>query len=329
MAERQIFIVGTGRSGTTILRKILGLHPRIYVYPNELRFIADTNGLVDLATDLTVNWNPFNASKAIDEFCSLMRTYLWKEPPHHTLLSAFYYLVLRGAGRKYRFVDFSNDVPTRHLQALLDRLVDEITVDRFNGYWYGTESYTARPNLHVTRRFEEKELYPILGAFVDDLLSYPLRGSSQSAWCDDTPINITQAHRIAQMLDSARLLHLYRDPRDVVASYADPDQPWAPNDPEIAAVWIREIMEHWFERREYIPDHQYLEVKYEDFVDDQEACCREICNFIGFEYDSDMEDVTLTSKSVGRYQSDLSADVLSALEDTVAPILDEYYATDC
>jgi hypothetical protein len=87
-------------------------------------------------------------------------------------------------------------------------------------------------------------------------------------------------------------------------------------------------MTHWFERRESIADDQYPEVKYEDVIGDQEAYLRKICNFIRVEYDSRMEDVMLRSESVGRYRSDLSPDVLSPVEDTVAPILDEYYATD-
>lgn len=325
MAERQIFIIGTGRSGTTILRKILGLHSQTYVYSHELRFIADTNGLVDLATDLTVNWNPFNASKAIDEFCSLMRTYLWKEPLHHTLISAFYYLVLQGGGRKYRFVDFSEDVPVSHLQSMLDRLIDEITVDQFAGHWYGTDSYTARPHLHVTQPFQEQELYPILGQFVDDLLSYPLKGTSKEVWCDDTPINIMQAHRIAKMLGSARMIHLYRDPRDVVASYADSRQAWAPNDPELSAIWVREIIEHWFQVRKLIPDHQYLEIKYEDMVKNQKENMIKILNFIGCEYDESLEGISLTDESVGGYKNEMSRGKIEKVNDVVKPILDEYY----
>ena len=325
MSQTQLFIIGTGRSGTTILRKILGLHSRIYVYSHELRFIADTNGLTDLATDLTVNWNPFNASKAIDEFCSLMHTYLWKEPPHHTLLSAFYYLILRGAGRKYRFVDFSRDVPVSHLQSVLDKLVEEITVDRFVGHWYGTDSYTARPHLHVTQRFQESELYPILGQFIDDLLSYPLKGTPKKVWCDDTPINIMQAHRIAKMLGSARMIHLYRDPRDVVASYADSRQAWAPNDPELSAIWVREIIEHWFQVRKLIPDHQYMEVKYEDMVGGQKEYIGNILDFVGCEYDEGVEDINLKDESVGRYKNEMSREEIDKVNNIVGPILDEYY----
>ena len=325
MSDQQLFIIGTGRSGTTVLREIVGRHSQIYVYPHELRFLTDTRGLVDLADTLTRNWNPFNASKAIEDFEELLRQYMWKEPLHHMALSVFYQFLLHGAGRKYRFIDLRKAVPLSHFEKVLSELIDRITLDQAEGYWLGTRSYKARPTMYVTRRFDEDELYPILGAFLDELLSYPLQGTPQTVWCDDTPINILNADRIAQMLESARLVHLYRDPRDVVASYADSGQTWAPDDPHLSAVWVREIIAHWLQVRERIPDEQYIEICYEELVREQEAYLREIARFVGLDYDASMMDIQLTDQSVGRYKNDFSPAQLSAVEEQVAPILETYY----
>jgi hypothetical protein len=43
-----IFVGGTGRSGTTIVAKILGAHPAYHMIPFELRFLSDKGGLCDL-----------------------------------------------------------------------------------------------------------------------------------------------------------------------------------------------------------------------------------------------------------------------------------------
>lgn len=50
MAPRWVFVGGTGRSGTTVMGRILGLHPELHLIDIELRFHTDEGGLLDLAS---------------------------------------------------------------------------------------------------------------------------------------------------------------------------------------------------------------------------------------------------------------------------------------
>lgn len=43
-----VFVGGTGRSGTTILARLLGSHPNFHLIPIEVRFLVDPGGLCDL-----------------------------------------------------------------------------------------------------------------------------------------------------------------------------------------------------------------------------------------------------------------------------------------
>jgi hypothetical protein len=47
-ADGPIFVGGTGRSGTTILGRILGSHAELKMVPTEVRFIVDHGGLCDI-----------------------------------------------------------------------------------------------------------------------------------------------------------------------------------------------------------------------------------------------------------------------------------------
>lgn len=68
-----IFIGGTVRSGTTVLAKILGMHPDVFVFPGEVRFITDPDGIISLNNGLVHNWSYFQADLAMERFLKLMK----------------------------------------------------------------------------------------------------------------------------------------------------------------------------------------------------------------------------------------------------------------
>ncbi|MEP5072315.1 MAG: sulfotransferase, partial [Crocinitomicaceae bacterium] len=65
---RIVFIGGTGRSGTTVLAKILSSHPNMMAFDFETRFLVDPDGLLSLFHTWNNNWSPYTASKALVRF---------------------------------------------------------------------------------------------------------------------------------------------------------------------------------------------------------------------------------------------------------------------
>jgi len=69
---KSIFIGGTGSSGTTILRKIISRHSKLYAFPFETRFLIDPDGIVDLYNGLLYGWAPYMIDKKIKRFRNLI-----------------------------------------------------------------------------------------------------------------------------------------------------------------------------------------------------------------------------------------------------------------
>jgi hypothetical protein len=126
-------------------------------------------------------------------------------------------------------------------------------------------------------------------------------------WGDKTPSYAKAMRRIERLLPEAHFVHLIRDGRDVRLSRIN--RVAEPPPIEIAAKrWRRRI-----ERSRRISSEleHYLEVRFEDLINDSEATLRRICAFVELDYDPAM----LTYHESARERLEEMADNLPAEHD--------------
>ena len=103
-------------------------------------------------------------------------------------------------------------------------------------------------------------------------------------WGDKTPHHMARVEAILAAHPDAQFVHVYRDPRDVVASLTKPTFPHASD----SALYNAEVVLQYlglFERsRARIPAGQLLDLRYEALVEDPEASLRAVCAFLGVAY---------------------------------------------
>ena len=108
-------------------------------------------------------------------------------------------------------------------------------------------------------------------------------------WIDKTPNNFLYLGIVAQALPEARIVHVRRHPLD--ACYAmyktlfRMAYPYSYDLDDLARYWLgyRELMAHW---RSVLPRERFLEVDYEDLVENQEAVSRRLVAHAGLEWDA-------------------------------------------
>jgi len=119
---------------------------------------------------------------------------------------------------------------------------------------------------------------------------------SASRWGDKNNFHCTQVAVLRAMFRDAQYLHIVRDPRDVACSYREvmrleSRSPYRPEFPidcgQIAEEWINNVNSIEREAKE-LPPAQYRVVRYEDLVNAPEQILREICTWLGLEFDSQM-----------------------------------------
>lgn len=212
-AGAPFFIIGSARSGTTLLRLMLNAHPEVAV-PPESRFVVEL----------------YKSSDAVDAT---------------QLLAAL--------ARHKRFEAW--DLPIEAVRDELGPGVSAAYADVMRA------AYRAYARVHGKRR-----------------------------WGDKTPRYVEHLPLLSKLFPDARFIHLVRDGRNVALSYAD--LPFGPKTVAKAArLWAERVASGVANGRDLGSD-RYLEIRYEDMVEDAEGQAKELCDFLDLPFDPGMLDYT-------------------------------------
>jgi hypothetical protein len=116
----------------------------------------------------------------------------------------------------------------------------------------------------------------------------------KSRWGDKTPRYVVNIPELAELFPSSRFIHLIRDGRDVALSYAD--VPFGPsNVAKAAELWANRVAKGLRDGR-VLERGRYIEIMYSDLVEDNEGEIKDICAFIGVDFEPSMLDPQETQK---------------------------------
>lgn len=108
--------------------------------------------------------------------------------------------------------------------------------------------------------------------------------AGKARWGDKTPPYVDWMKALARWYPRAHFVHIVRDGRDVALSVID--LPFGPSSLEEAAFqWTQRIARA---RRQARRLHRYVEVRFEDLVEDPAPVLRSVCQAIGLDWDPAM-----------------------------------------
>lgn len=159
-----------------------------------------------------------------------------------------------------------------------------------------------------------------LGRFYKRIVASLLSVQNKSLLLDDTPWNILFLPQILRLDDSVRCIHIYRDPRDVVASFSA--QVWMPNDLLRCARIYRAIMAQWFEIRKQIPAGVVFEVSLEHLAASPESVLGAVCDFLRIPWDPALLGIEFNRTHAGRWKTDFTVDQRESICKVLDPIIE-------
>ena len=266
-----IFIGGAGRSGTTLLNRLVGRHRQVFSFDHETRFIVDPDGIIFLLDALTTRYSAANAREALRRFERLVRVEL-TTPKRHP----------------YFGYDLTTSIEPAFLQERTDRYVASLVYGSFAGHdapdvpvsmgpiaravWRRknreNERHTGGASLKLVRFQPDRErILSTTSSYIDDLFTHAANARGKEAWCEKTPSNFLHFDFLHELFEGVVLVHVKRDPRGVVSSMRR--KPWAPGDVHGACHYLQSIYERWFQVREHLEANsvRWIEVKLEELCE--------------------------------------------------------------
>ncbi|NCG30292.1 MAG: hypothetical protein GWP27_07460 [Bacteroidetes bacterium] len=318
-----VFLTGTGRSGTNILKKVLGSHSKAASLPFEYRFIIDPDGIVDFYNSYPVVWSPYRADKQIKRLESfllgLASLDLDKESRAAKALSA------DPQGLELTPPPYSGWELEKWIPGFTEaskHLINDLSQFGYSAVWPGSKEGVNRNEMYFQTPKTKEELKPIISAYLNFCLNAIVNAQNKEVFIEDNTHNLLFANDLLELVDNSKMIHVIRDPRDVVSSLIQ--QRWAPKELEIAIEWYGALMDHWLEIRKHTPSDRLLEIRFEDLIHQREETLSDVCSFIGIEIEQPLREIDMSNHHIGRHESDLSLEQINLMNNRLARIIETY-----
>jgi hypothetical protein len=301
--NKYLFIGGTGRSGTNITRKIFAEHPSVASFPFEYRFIIDPDGVVDFYQSMSNAWSPYMADVKIKRLQSFLEKLGAKN------------------AKKKNYKDWELGEWFPKYQKNINTLIGELKTFDYNGFWPGAIGDASSYEIAFSEYKSKEVLAEITGRFLKNNIDEFIAVNGKNFFVEDNTWNILFAKELFELMPESKLVHLVRDPRDVIASFMS--QRWCPNDFNEALKMYKSIINRWFTVEDSLPKDFYKVIKLEELVVNSEEIIKEMCYFSGIPFNAELLNIELNKSNSGRWKKAFTKENEKVIETELSSVFEK------
>jgi len=304
-----VFVVGVGRSGTTLLVNLLGCHPLLSPI-FETSFLRN---LVLLCDRASWYWGDSLSRKIASAVPGYSRSVFVAKCHKYTQKCEAYKQIISSLPspeeRRVQNVKHDYEVFPFENQAILfdmDELMEE--ANRFIGALQAGSK-------------TEPEIYGLARDGVNRLFTIHCTRAHKPHWINKTPRLLLCLDLLPKLYPNAKCIHIIRDGRDVSASFRSLS--WGPKDVRKAA---RRWKARMAARKRVNPDALgYLELRYEDLIRAPEAALEKVLDFLQLNGDPSemLSSFKVYSQRVGVWQTIFTTEEKHMFDDEAGDLLIE------
>jgi hypothetical protein len=283
---KTLFIGGTGRCGTNVLKDVLSLHKSVYSLPFETRFTIDPDGLIPSLIALREAQSPFVADVTLKRLETFLLSLAEKGG------------INDDKGGKYKDWELSKHF--HNYTELVLKLVKDSTEFQYKATWPGA--------LNGIIMYHGRDLnkYKIaFSSFLNELILSLLNNVQKELYIEDNTYNSLFIPDLLDLCPKGKYVHMIRDPRDVIASYVT--QRWTPTILKDVVYFYKGLIAKSLVNETKLNSNQFLRVKLEDLCIDPRNTVDSICNLCDLEISNFYSAFDLERSNTGRWKTQFTA----------------------
>lgn len=295
-----VFIGGTGRCGTNILKDLLAESDNYFALPFETRFTIDPDGLVHSYLQLTTAWSPFVVRPVIERMERFLTALSSRDSTYES---------------GYRDWELSNSISG--YEQIINRLFDDLRTFDYSARWPmsgGNEVMVP----YVSQTGISKHFESALLSIHTSIRTH----NNTNVYVEDNTYNGLYAPTLLELSgEKSMFVHILRDPRDVVCSFRE--QRWTPNSLEQCVELYRGLITKNLQGYKRCPQSRRYSLRLEDLICDRAEELSKLTSFIGFDLENSRSEIELSSRSVGRWQREFNEAEANYVGSALKSIINE------
>lgn len=228
-----IFIGGSGRSGTSLLFKLIAREDCCYSFNYlETKFIIGVDSLIDIYNSASQNYSTGRAKIAISRFQKTMNRLktggVYKELGFETL---------------YKEENAYDKIVKQFIQSL--------------------------QNMEISKYFTDQQIIQLFRNFLRNVIVNLSEYDENKRFVEKTPHNILHLNFLFSLFPDMKFVHIVRDPRGVAFSLTK--QSWGPSDFEQACHWLCNVYDAFLSQPNFnqlTSPANFLQIKLEALTGD-------------------------------------------------------------
>ena len=318
--KKSVFIGGTGRCGTSLLRKIFSHDKKVISLPFAASLFIEIDGIISIIKSFESHKTPYDEKLLLERFSNFYFQ-LGVKNGNYVIEKYDFEQNLKNFVHPYKDWELTKYIEDYY--GIFQKFKKKLNIVTYKGNYSRDESKNSNINF-INKKKEniiESFRYLVL-LLINGIKKKQLKKKDKYIYLDDNTWNYLNFLELKKIFPNAYLIHIFRDPRDVILSLSK--QRWSPILLKDCVIFYKKLMDQWFIEKKQMNKKIITEVSFEKLVKNPEFELKKISKFINFNFSFNIDLIDFKKSNIGSWRNEFNRSQIKFLNKELEEYLMKY-----